>query len=128
MKVLTICLIFLISTNCLAEDSVPLKKDQPAPFDGLLLSQDKAQEVKNSLVEKNALGKLNESLNVSLKIQEDIISRQQNKVQILLDQNDKLAKTAYDSQSVNDWVKIMWFGAGILTTGLVFYGLGQANR
>lgn len=118
--------ILLFSFLANAEDATALKKGDKATFDGILISQDKAQEIKNTSVERDNLLQINDSLNKSLILQSQISDLNQQKVNILQDQDTKLAKSLQDSQSMNNWEKIMWFSLGFIIPVAGFYGVRQA--
>lgn len=125
-KLITILLI--ISHWVFADEAVFLNKNDPAPYDGFLITPAKVQEIKQVKFERDTYLKLNESYDKSLKLQEDINSKNQDKIKLLLDQNDKLAKTAYDSQSINTLEKALWFVGGMVAVGLGAYGISQVSR
>lgn len=112
----------ILTTNVHAEDVVILQKDSPAPFTGLLFTQQKANELKNGLVERDGLLKINESLNKSLTLQDNIIQKKDEGITTLLDQNDRLAKSLYNERTVSDWTRAGYFILGVIITGAAFYG------
>lgn len=116
-----ITFLLIFSNLCLAvDDSIALKKDDPAPWDGILLSQPKAQEVKYKLLE-------NDSLQKSIKLQEDMIINQEDKIDILLKQNDKLAGALQSSQGQNDWERIGFFLIGMTAVFLGGYAYSRVK-
>jgi hypothetical protein len=121
-------LYFYFTTPCYSQDAIPIQKDTPAPFTGVLLPPDKAQDMKNTIFEKNALKKMNDSLNITINLQDDLINRKNNQITTVLNQNDKLAKTAYEERSMSNTEKAIWFFAGTLTTVLVLYGVKAATK
>lgn len=111
-----------------AEDAVVLKKGDSAPNDGILISQDKAQEIKNTTIERDGLLQINDSLNKSLTLQTQISDINQKKVQLLSDQDDKLAKSLQNSQTMNTLEKVLWFSLGFIVPVAGFYGVRQAIK
>jgi len=126
MKFITIILLF--SFSLFAEDAVVLKKGQAAPNDGILISQQKAQDIKNDEITMQSLTQLNDSLNKSLQLQSQISDLNQQKVNLLQDQDNKLAKALQDSQSVSDWTKVLYFSLGFVIPVASFYGVRQALK
>ena len=118
-----------LSTNTLrADESVFLDKDQKAPFSGYLLPESKLRELRNNTLERDTLKELNSSLKTSLDLQTTNSNLKDQKVNLLLEQNDKLAKTAYDNRQLNTWEKLGYFVAGILVTGLAIKGVNELYR
>lgn len=118
----------LLNNSAIAEDSVVLDKDKPAPFSGILFSPEKSQDIKNKLIERDAYIELNDSLNKSLSFQQDIIQRNIDKNNLCLDQNDKLAKSLYSERQMNDLEKVGLVLLGIGITGLTYWGYGQLHK
>lgn len=105
-----------------------LKKDDKAPFDGVLLSKKKANEVKNGLSERDKLKEINKSLETSVSLEKDNVKQSEDKNAQLLERNDELAKDLKDSRNMSDIQKILWFGLGALGVGLVGYGAAKISK
>lgn len=118
----------VISNQAYAEDPVLLQKNDPAPYAGFLLSRETLQPLYNAVLERDNYKAVNESLKTSLTLEQSNNTRKDNQIDILLQQNDKLAKATYDSQSMNNWVKVGYFIGGILVTGLAIKGLHEVYR
>jgi len=58
-----------------------------------------------------------------LKLQENIIKSHENKVNLLVEQNDKLAKSLYSERTMTTWERVGWFVLGITATGIGAYAL-----
>lgn len=112
------------SVYSFADQVSELKKGQPAPYDGILLDQEKANKAANILLERDLLKELNASYEKTMnlyKINTEHIKHQNN---ILLEQNDKLALQLKESQSLNTWERI-----GLVTLGvLITVGAGIALK
>lgn len=120
---LKILLISLIATNSFADnDVVSLLKGQPAPFDGLLFTIPKAEDLKRSVVERDNYKLLSESLERSIDLFKKNDELNNQKVNILLEQNDKLAKNLYEARSTSTAERVLWFGLGLAVTGMAIYG------
>ena len=108
----------------LADQAVGLDKDQKAPFAGVLLDAEKANSVKVGLQELDLYKAITESQAKSIDLLKQNESYNQNKVNILLEQNDKLAESLRSSQSLNSWERI-----GLVLLGVaVTVGAGVAIR
>lgn len=124
-----ICLIGLINPSELyAEDSVFLKKDEKAPFEGFLLSEEKVRELRNTTIERDAYKSLNESYQKSTNFLKETLSIKDNQIQILLNQNDNLAKSLKEERSTSNLERIAWFALGVVGTGLAAYGIQKITQ
>lgn len=118
-----------IANNCFASDqTVILKKDERAPFEGVLLPIDQANKTRYELLECDIKKELNTSYERTIKLYKENEVYQDNKVNILLKQNDELSKALTDSKSNSDLQKIVWFSLGVLATGLAVYGTEKITK
>ena len=119
----------LISQICLAEtDPYFANKGHTLTQDSWVFSPDKAKDVRNRLIDGETYQKLNESLNKSIELYKSNDEIQQKKVNLLLEQNDVLAKRLNESQSLNNWEKFGLFVLGIAATvgaGIAIKKAGQ---
>jgi len=127
MKILTV-LVCSIFSFVVAADPVYLNKDDKSPYSGLLFTEQKANEIRRELLDKDYLKLQNDSLNRSLdlyKANEALYGQQK---QLLLDQNDKLAKSLYQERNLTNWERVGFFVLGITVTGLAIYGASQLAK
>lgn len=106
-----------------ADDAIYLNQNDKAPYSGYLLSEDKVKELRNNTIERDGLKTINDSLTKSLTLEQQNNSLKDQKVNLLLDQNDKLAKSAYADRELNTWEKVAYFVGGIVVTGLAIAGV-----
>jgi hypothetical protein len=119
----------LISNNCLAADqTVILKKDERAPFEGVLLPFEQANKTRYELLDCDIKKQLNGSYERTIKLYKDNEVFQDNKVNILMKQNDELAKALTESKTSSDLQKVVWFTLGVLATGLAIYGTSKISK
>lgn len=115
-------MIGLITINsAFAQESVMIKKDERAPFEGVLFPLDQANKMRYQLIECDIKKELNSSYERTIKLYKENETYQENKVNILLKQNDELSKSLTEAKSTNDFQKILWFGLGVIATGLAIY-------
>lgn len=121
-------LTFLIPKSSLAEDVVIVEKNSPAPFTGFLFPREKAQEVRIKLLENDRLNDMISSYNKSIDLYKKNEDVQNQKVNILLEQNDKLAKSLGDARTVSTFERVAWFIGGMLVTSAAVYGASKLAK
>lgn len=90
--------------------------------DSWIFSPDKAKDVRNRLVDLDTEKQLNESLNKSLSLEQSMNKIQDDKITLLLKQNNDLVQSVDQNRGMNDWSKILWFTLGVVVSGLAIYG------
>lgn len=100
----------------------------PVPFTGILMTSDMANDLRKAVIERDAIKLQNDSLNKIVTMQDDNFLHQQNKVGILLTQNDQLAERLNESQSMNNWEKAGLVSLGIVAALVGAYGFKQATK
>jgi hypothetical protein len=121
-------LTFSISVNSLAADVTFLEKGSPAPYTGYLFSEEKTLKIRKELIELDTLKLLETSYNKSIDLYKKNEDLQNTKVNLLLQQNDKLAEALVKSRERSEWETRIWFGLGILVSGLAVYGAAQLGK
>jgi hypothetical protein len=115
--------LMFIGNVCYADDSsVYLNKNQVAPFPGYLLPAGKVEQFQNDELQLGFLKTTNDSLTKSLTLEQQNSALKDQKVNLLLDQNDKLSKAAYTERELTTWEKIGYIAAGIVITGVAIAG------
>lgn len=123
-KLLTFLIIGILTiTNSFGASAI--KKGDPAPHDGVIFTNVEANELKGEVQEKDILKKLNLSLNKSLDYSKQNNEILQKKTDVLMEQNNKLATRLYEARDVSNLERILWFGLGVVGTGLAAYGVSQ---
>lgn len=120
-----IALILLISTPAFADQALPIKSGQPAPYDGVVLDNEKANKVKDQLIERDEFEKLNQSYQKSIDLYKanEVIYSQENS--LLLNSNVNLSKELSNSRGTSDWVKVGYFVLGIAVVSAGVYGASR---
>lgn len=113
-------IVLSLSNIAYAEDAVYLPKAQPAPYTGILMPEDEAQQLRKDSIEKDSLSK-----SVDLYKSNELLYAK--KIDVLSEQNDKLAKTAFAERNLDTWEKIGYFSLGAVLTGLVAYGIYRTH-
>lgn len=109
------------------EEVIILEKEAVAPFKGYLFPEDKALKLRKDLLQLDTYKSLNESYERSITLYKNNEDQFNYKVNVLIDQNDKLAKSAYQAQDRNSWENWAWFGLGIIITS-VGISVGLHNK
>lgn len=126
-KLVLVC--FLVCNLVIGEtDPYFANKGHVLTQDSWVFSPDKAKDVRNRLIDGETNLKLNESLTRSIELYKSNDEIQQKKVNLLLEQNDVLAKRLNESQSLNNWEKFGLFVLGIAATvgaGIAIKKAGQ---
>ena len=118
----------IITSNCFANEAINLKKDERAPFEGVLFPFDQAQKIRYQLLECDIKKELVVSYEKTIRLYKENETYYDNKVNILLKQNDELSKALTESKTSSDLSKILWFGLGVVATGLAVYGAKQITK
>lgn len=121
-------LITLISCSLTFADTIYLAKDTPAPFEGLLFPTAQANQIRQQLIERDGLLLINTSLQKSLDLSTQIDTSNNKKINLLIEQNDKLASSLSEERTMSNWERVGYFVGGIVVVGLAFYGLGQIHK
>ena len=118
-------MILLVSHNSFAQDAVELHLGDAAPYPGILFSIPKAQEIRQNEIQLKAYKLINDSLETTAAELEKIKETEDQKVNILLTQNDSLAKDLADARSTSEFTKILWFSLGVVATSVAVWGAHQ---
>lgn len=117
-----IVLILLISHISFAQEAVYLNKDDKSPFSGYLLPEDKLKSLRNDSLENTANKQIIDRLNKSINLYQTNSDLKDKQLKLYSDQNDQLVKSLVAEENLNTWEKILYFGGGIVLTGLAIYG------
>lgn len=102
--------------NSYAADSVAIKEGEKAPFTGVLLTNDKANEIRESL---ESLKRINESLERSIVLYKQNEDLNNQRVNVLLEHNKKLIDNSVSAE-YKTWAIILISVAA--TLGAVYAG------
>ena len=116
-----ITLLLIVCSPVYAQDTVVLHKGDIAPFDGVLLSQPKAEQVRQI------------KLDLDLKLVEvDILTRQNKLLMAYTATSEQhiqsLSKQVVESRDNSMLGKIGYFLLGAATTTIIAYGVSQSLR
>lgn len=113
--------------NC--KDSVQaLEKGQPAPCTGLLYSE----EADKKAAQDHEDAKFYKDLNLRLEQRKELTDKEINvldkRLKLYIDQSETLAERLHKRESQTKWEKALWFGFGVLATGIAVYGASRLNN
>lgn len=117
MKSIIVSLLLLNAVY--AEEITPIKKDAPAPYDGYVI--DSSMEKKFRQI--NEENKKNKQLNLKM---EQLGQLEEAKINLYKDQLSTLEKENSQLRTSNNLSTIVYFGLGVLATGLAAYGTMKA--
>ena len=121
-------IIILISNNCFCDNaSTPLKKGQAAPFDGVLVTNEQANKIKDALIDNDGLKKINEYQATTIDLQKKNADVDAQKITLLSQQNDKLSTTLESTRQFNTWEKVLFIGLGIVAAGVGAYAFSKTR-
>lgn len=121
-------LTLLISSKSFSDEVVVLEKGTSAPYTGYLFPKETAQKTRIKLIEGEEAKKLNESYVRSIEIYRKNEELNNQKVNILLEQNDKLSRSLTDAREMTAFEKIAWFVGGVLVSGAAVYGASKLAK
>lgn len=107
-----------------AQDAQYIDKGQPAPYSGILFTEKKAQDIRSELLEGDKTKLLLETEKHRSQRFLQVIELKDEEIELYNKQNQRLMKVNDRSDTMN----IMWFGLGVLATGLAVYGAGALSR
>lgn len=107
-----------------ADDPTFINLNEKAPYSGLLFSERKAQELRSELLESDKTKLLYETEKHRSEKLGQIINLKDSEIELYRKQNERLVRTSDRS----DTMKYIWFGLGILATGVAVYGAGGLAR
>jgi hypothetical protein len=114
--------LFLTPTLRADDESITvLSKGTPSPYDGVLLPKDKADSLKNEIIDLNTCNTDKNALNSEIdlyKSNQSLISQQ---VTLLLNQNKVLIEAKSKEENTSEVKKYIYFGTGILVAALSVY-------
>lgn len=131
LLIVTILTFTLTIQAALADNAMTVKTGDVVTKEydgGTLLDKEKANKIKDELIEKDGLVRTNESLNRSVQLYRanEIIYNDQKKM--LIDQNVELTKTLNDTRETSTFTKVAYFLGGVALTGLAVYGASRLAK
>lgn len=122
--VLALLIFSIVANNVYGQDSQFIEKDQKAPFSGILFTEKKAQDIRSELLDGDKNELLLETERNRTERLGQIISLKNEEIELYHKQNTRLMK----SNDRSDTLNYIWFGLGIVVTGLAVYGAGGLAR
>ena len=123
-------LIFLIQislvNNCFSQ-SIAIKKGTPSPFDGVLIDNAKANQLKNNELEVEGLTKINLYLNQLNDLKQKNTDLDAQKLQVLADQNTQLAQDLQAAKQASSLEKLGYIALGVVATALGGFAISRVK-
>lgn len=131
MFLMRILLIFSIIVNAnltFADEVTILDKDQKAPFSGVLFPKDQAQQMRKDLIDSDLNKQLNESYKKSIDLYKTTLDYKDQQIDVVMRQNDNLAKSLSSARSTSEWERFAWFALGVAATAATVYGVKKITE
>lgn len=125
---LTIGILISISSQAIAESTTWMNKGDKAPHDGYLFTEESTRLLKKELIEKDLLKQLNTTLEKNIDTQAKIIAEQGKHIETLQERNLRIYERIGKESTTSNYEKALWFGLGIIGSGLAVYGAAQLVR
>lgn len=123
-----IAILLILSTPAYADNAITVKTGYVVPPEyngGTLLDSEKAEKIRDQLIERDGFEKENESYKKSIEYYKsnELIYTKQN--DILLSRNIQLTETLNDSREMSGWTKVGFFVLGVAVTSAAVYGASR---
>jgi hypothetical protein len=105
-------------SNVGAEDAIYIEKGKPAPYSGILFTEERANKIRGELLEKDKLELRLMSAQHEKSMHQSIYGLKEREIELFRTQNERLQKL----DNTNSTMNYVWFGLGILATGVAVYG------
>ena len=109
------------------DDVQVIKKDEVANCDGLLLSPEASKQSDDAIQDakyyKDLSGKLMDRRELHMEHVETLDKR----LELYMNQSNVLAQELHKKEKDDKWENILYFGLGVLATGIAVYGAGQLD-
>lgn len=105
-------------------DVVFINKGSAAPFDGILFTETKAKELRSDILESEKTKILLQSQLQKSNTLQQIIKLKETEIELYRKQNQRLLV----DQNISSTLNYVWFGLGVLATGIAVYGAGSLAR
>lgn len=133
MRYISILILFVFNFNqsvwakC-PEDVQVLEKGQVANCDGLLFSPEASKKADEAIQDvkyyKSLTDKLGSRIEYSNK-ETDILEK---RLKLYIDQSNILADQMVKKENEDKWQKVIYFGLGVIATGIAVYGASQLDN
>lgn len=106
----------ILSQNVKADTSQVITKGSPAPYNGLILDEEKANKVHGQLLERDLYQELSDSQQKTINLYKSNQTLEDTQIKTLTDQNDKLSEAVKSAQGMSEFEKIGLFALGVVAT------------
>lgn len=105
-------------------DVVSIAKGAPAPFSGILFTEEKANDIRRELLEGDKTAVKLQAREEQLKLHQTMLELKSSEVELYRKQNERLERSNRSSDTMN----YVWFGLGVFLTGAAVYAAGSLSR
>ena len=128
MKNILLAFIFAFTSTGWAtcpDDYMVMAKGDVAQCDGVLFSPDATKRADEAQQDIKYYRLMNDRLELRSQFQEKEIAILDKRLALYVQQSDVLAKEVVRKEGEDKWQKIIYFGLGVLATGIAVYGAAQ---
>ncbi len=124
----TFLILICLSNQAFGDAAVFIQKDTPAPYSGYLFTEAAGKDLKLKLVDLEYFKALSTSLQSQVDLYSKIEVKYQEKITIVEEQNDKLAKSVYSERNMNNWERAGYFVLGVAATVFAAFAVKQVVK
>lgn len=133
MKSILLALILVLNQTAFAADTCPediqvLNKGQVANCSGILLSPNASKQMDEAIADSKYFKEINLKLIERKELTDKQVSILDQRLQLYMNESTVLAKELSTRDSQSSFQKIMYFGLGVLATGIAVYGASRLDR
>ena len=105
-----------------------INKGEIANCDGLLFSPEASKQVDETQEDAKYYKDLSDKLQVRRDYADKEINILDKRLHLYIQQSEILAKEVYRKEREDKWQKFLYFGLGVLATGIAVHGASELNR
>lgn len=133
MKSILLVLILVLNQTAFAADTCPddvqvINKGQVANCSGLLFSPEASKQMDEAIADSKYFKEVNGKLIERKKLTDEEISILDQRLKLYMNESNVLAKELSSRNSESSFQRIIYFGLGVLATGVAVYGASQLNK
>lgn len=118
-------ILLIFSVTVRANDVVSIKKGQPAPYDGIIFTEKRANELRQEVLELDKQRIMVQSRDERIQIYQSRIQLKDEEIELYRTQNNRLIRQNESNKSIGNVERMVWVGLGVLATVGAVYAAGS---